>query len=748
MEKQIELLAPGGDIDSIKAAIAGGADAIYCGLAQFNARNRASNISFEELKAVIRVAHKNDCEVFLTLNIIILENEIPALISLLNKLVNINLDGIIVQDIGLMYIISKWFRSLPIHASTQMTTHNVGQIKFLNLFNVERANLCRELNLDEIIELTRAAQNHKMQTEVFIHGSNCICFSGICYMSSVTRGNSGNRGKCSQPCRDKYLTTPVGFDYPLNLKDNCAFDHIKELMDAGVYSLKIEGRIKKYDYIYPVVNTYKKQIQYLSGMHNIPQNKDVLYKVFNRDLSNGYLTNHISKDMFIDNPRDHSVKRIKEQNNNAVSEITELAEKRLYEEKEQIKDEAKNKIDILSMAQIPLDIKFQGKEGAPLRIIAGIPDKLIKIESKIALGNKGSEALSYGMIIKRVKTIDDTDYVIRNIDLTELEGKVYLPYKELTLLRNRLKQELPGYIKKVSPITPPQIKNTAAEVKNAGLSVVVSSIEDVPSYNNKSNLYFKLPSSLKTYFSEYVRLFTENRNLIPWFPSVIIGEDYTLARDFIDKIKPHTLVSDNTGIAYEAFERKIKWIAGPFLNMTNSYALQSLYESFNCMGAFVSGEINKQAIINLKKPEGFKLFYSIYNPIQLMTTRQCLFQQIGGCEKKSLDQHCISHCEQLQMITNTRKASFVAEKSKGNYHRLYESINHLNLEVIQDFRGKFDEYFIDLSDVGTQTKPAALKREIILLFELLLSGDVGATEKIEKVLGPTANLQYTRKRSI
>ena len=131
MTRNLELLAPGGNIDSIKAAIAAGADAVYCGLNRFNARNRADNLSIDDLIGVIRLAHRNDCQVFLTLNIILIESEISALVSLLNKIVNIGLDGVIVQDFGLLYLLNEKFKSLKIHASTQLTTHNEGQVKFM-----------------------------------------------------------------------------------------------------------------------------------------------------------------------------------------------------------------------------------------------------------------------------------------------------------------------------------------------------------------------------------------------------------------------------------------------------------------------------------------------------------------------------------------------------------------------------------------------------------------------------------------
>ncbi|HIQ38280.1 MAG TPA: U32 family peptidase, partial [Desulfocapsa sulfexigens] len=249
-KRKMELLAPGGDIDSIKAAILAGADAVYCGLDRFNARNRAENLTIDDLNGVLRLAHSNDCEVFLTLNIIIVESEIQALMTLLNKLVNTSIDGIIVQDLGLFYLLSKYFKDLPIHASTQLTTHNEGQIHFLRKLNAARVNLSRELRLTEIKDLTVIAHKNDLLTEVFVHGSNCLSFSGICYMSSVHGGNSGNRGRCSQQCRNQYVRTVAGSDYPLNLKDNSAYSDLRELSVAGIVSIKIEGRIKKFHYVY------------------------------------------------------------------------------------------------------------------------------------------------------------------------------------------------------------------------------------------------------------------------------------------------------------------------------------------------------------------------------------------------------------------------------------------------------------------------------------------------------------------
>ena len=210
MSPKIELLAPGGDIDAIKAAIIAGADAVYCGLDTFNARNRASNISFDELVGIIRLAHEYECQIFLTLNIIILEREFKTLAKLLSKLANTTLDGVIVQDLGMLYILNKHFPTLDIHASTQLTTHNIGQIPFLKKLGASRVNLSRELNLKEISAITAVSHQEDVLTEVFVHGSLCVAFSGLCYSTSASVGNSGNRGRCSQASVSyTHLTLPT-----------------------------------------------------------------------------------------------------------------------------------------------------------------------------------------------------------------------------------------------------------------------------------------------------------------------------------------------------------------------------------------------------------------------------------------------------------------------------------------------------------------------------------------------------------
>ncbi len=744
MKRKFELLAPGGDVDAVKAAILAGADAVYCGLDKFNARNRASNISFDDLQGILRLAHHNNCQVFLTLNIIIVEHEIPELIGLLNKLVNTSIDGIIVQDLGVFYLLATYFKSLKIHASTQLTTHNEGQIHFLNKLTATRINLSRELNIHEIKALTAVSHQYNISTEVFVHGSYCISFSGICYMSSVHGGNSGNRGRCSQPCRDRYLTTPAGKDYPLNLKDNSAWFDLKELSDARVDSLKIEGRIKKFDYVYTVVNSWKKQIQSFYNLNNPHIENSPLYKVFNRDFSNAFLKGEIHKDLFIDHPRDHSIQHLSTIQPHLSGDQLEKVQLELYEEKEAIKTETANKIKQLSISKVPLIINISGEYGAPLMVTVKTPDDSFDVFSEINLENKGTEPLNYGMLFKRLKAINDTGYYIELLSLENLGNDVYLPFKVLTAIKKSVLFILNGSKDTVDPVDVPVLKKPDGTRFKPDLSVLISAKKDLYLCNETTAaICFQLPDCFKNECSELADLFIRNPKLIPWFPSVLIGEDYTAAVEFLRQVRPGLIVTNNTGIAYEAYRLGINWIAGPFLNIANSFSLLCLKETLNCSGAFIPNELSRIQLQGIRKPDDFKLYHSIYHPVVLMTSRQCLFHQVTGCEKNKIDDSC-HWCEKSSSITNLKNVTFIIEKTRGNYPTIWNSVNVLNTDVVADVPDLFSDLLIDLRDIETETKLAVSKLSVIKLFENLLNGDSGSKMELEKIIQPTTNDQYKK----
>ncbi|WP_321288675.1 peptidase U32 family protein [uncultured Sunxiuqinia sp.] len=743
MKRKIELLAPGGDLDSVKAAILAGADAVYCGLDKFNARNRAANISFENLYGLIRLAHKNNCEVFLTLNILIVESELPLLLSVLNKLVNTGIDGIIVQDFGVFYLLSNYFKVLKVHASTQLTTHNEGQIKFLSRLNAGRVNLSRELNIDEIKHLTSVAHQNKLLTEVFVHGSYCISFSGACYMSSVLSGKSGNRGRCSQPCRDRYLPTSAGKDYPLNLKDNSAYSDLRELSEAGVDSLKIEGRIKEFEYVYTVVNAWRKQLRIFYTHDRLLDDTSDLHKVFNRKFSNSFLKGDINKDLFIDNPMSNSTLHLAEINQYASDDKREQGTKELYDEKDESRKQIKDKIDQLSVDEISLVIEISGASGTVLTATVKTPDRSFTVQSSSSLSDKGIECLNEVIILKKLQSINDTGYSIKELNTDRLGAELYLPFKELTALKRRILFVLNDSREVILPIALPKLKKASPVKIKPTLSVLISSPKDISLCQDGSTaIYFQLPNSLKNKSVEFLNLFKTNENLIPWFPSILLGEDYTAAVDLLHHFRGKTIVTNNTGIAYEAYKKGIDWIAGPYLNLTNSYSLLALKEDFNCSGAFISNELKFTQIKSIKKPNNFNLFYSIYHPILMMTSRPCLFHQVTGCKKHILDDSCIQECSKSSTITNLKKDTFIIEKAKGNYHRIYNAVNFLNTKIITDMPDRFSSFFIDLTNIETETKIELDKASIIQLFKDHLHGNPDSTELLAKVIRPSISTQY------
>ncbi|MCP4411746.1 MAG: U32 family peptidase [Gammaproteobacteria bacterium] len=773
MSRKIELLAPGGDVDSIKAAIAAGADAIYCGLNRFNARNRAKNITIDELNGILRLAHNNGCEVFLTLNIIIVESEIPAIISLLNKLVNTRIDGIIIQDLGLFYLLCEKFKDLKIHASTQLTTHNAGHIHFLNELSATRVNLSRELSVREIKELALVAHADDILTEVFVHGSHCISFSGICYFSSVHGGNSGNRGRCSQPCRDQYITPPEGANYPLNLKDNSAFSFLRELADAGVDSIKIEGRIKKFHYVYAVVDAWRKQLIEFQHNNKIDNDNSVLHKVFNRGFSNSYLEGDINKWMFIDNPRDNSALHLSEKYGCSSKKHIQLAKQELYDDKTDIINDVNSKISRLSIKQAPVSITITGAAGTPLKISVHTPNSFFVVLSVTHLeivaadssgcnddhkktgssadnpgkctSRKNSGSLDYESLSRFLQTINDSEYFIEHLEVGLFQHDLFLPFHELNSLKKDILFRLNGSKSLIAPQAVPELRKRSHEKIRPGLSVLISSRKDVRICDGTdADVYFQLPSCFTYATAEYLELFQKNTHIAPWFPSILIGEDYNAAVEFLHRVQPQRIVTNNTGIAYEAHKREIPWIAGPYLNIVNSYSLLCLKEKFNCLGAFISNELNRYQIKSIQPPDNFNVYYSIYHPILLMTSRQCLFHQVIGCEKNRIDCACIQSCEKKSSITNLNQVSLVIEKSKHNYHSVYNGINFLNTDIIADIPDRFSSFFIDLRRVETETHVDTTLAELVHLFDNTIHGKPDSIHKLHKIIQPSICSQYTK----
>lgn len=283
-----ELLAPVGSKQSLIAAVENGADAVYFGGALFSARQYASNFNREELHWAIDYAHARDVKAYVTVNTLIKDFELEEACDYLHFLCSAGADAVIVQDIGILKLLREQLPALPVHASTQMTIHNTEGVKFLQEMGVKRVVLARELSLDEI---KRIKSETGMEIETFIHGALCFSYSGQCLFSSMIGGRSGNRGYCAQPCRKKYRAGEVE-GYLLSPKDLNMSEHIPALVEAGIDSFKIEGRMKRPEYVSGVVRVYRRLIDRFveepSTFWVTDEEKHTLRQLFNRGFTTGH----------------------------------------------------------------------------------------------------------------------------------------------------------------------------------------------------------------------------------------------------------------------------------------------------------------------------------------------------------------------------------------------------------------------------------------------------------------------------
>lgn len=286
-----ELLSPAGSMESVISAVRCGTDAVYLGVNFFNARINAKNFSFDELEQAVKYCHEHQVKVYLTLNILVSDEEMQTAVDVAKKAVISGVDAIIVQDLGLSENIRRILPDVELHASTQMSVQTQYGLNFLKEKGFKRAVLPRELSKTEIFNILK---NSDIELEMFVHGALCMCVSGQCYMSAMIGQRSGNRGLCAQPCRLPFSANDKT-RYDLSLKDNSLIKHIKELSDAGIASFKIEGRMKRPEYVAAAVTSCKNALENKVDEETNKYLKDV----FSRSgFTDGYFTSETGKEMF------------------------------------------------------------------------------------------------------------------------------------------------------------------------------------------------------------------------------------------------------------------------------------------------------------------------------------------------------------------------------------------------------------------------------------------------------------------
>lgn len=418
--KRVELLAPAGTYNAFIGALNAGADAFYLAGNRFGARAYADNFTDDELINVIDTAHLFGKKVYLTVNTLVKEKEKDELVPFLAPLAEHSLDGVIVQDLGVLRIIKNNFPSLPIHASTQMSITGEYATRLLQSQGVSRIVPARELSLDEIKHIKDSTG---IEIESFIHGAMCYSYSGMCLFSSILGGRSGNRGRCAQPCRLEYSLPGDNKVYPLSMKDMCTVSMIDQLIESGIDSFKIEGRMKKPEYAAGVTSVYRKYIdRYYEGLSTEVSDEDLkfLNNLYIRaQRSDGYYHKHNGKDMITLSKPGYS---------GADDEVIDYI----------------NKIFVNVKPSLPIDIKASVIKNHPAKISMQYKD----IEVSVT-GEAVSEAINAPMDLERIKKqllkLGDTFFDANDIQI-ECDNDIFISVKELNDLRRNctdlLKKEI------------------------------------------------------------------------------------------------------------------------------------------------------------------------------------------------------------------------------------------------------------------------------------------------------------------
>lgn len=479
--KRVEILSPAGSYESLKAAIAAGADAVYIGGSRFGARAFADNLSEEKLLEVIDYVHLHGRQIYLTVNTLLKEHELKnELYDYLLPYYKHGLDAVIVQDIGVLKYVKKHFPDLPIHASTQMTITNVLGAEFLKKQGAERVVTAREMSLSEIEEITK---NTDIEIESFVHGALCYCYSGQCLYSSLLGGRSGNRGQCAQPCRLPYkVNGDKQSQYVLSLKDICTIEHIPELVESGIYSFKIEGRMKKPEYVALVTAMYRKYVDlYLekgkAGFKVDPKDREKLMDLYNRGGSHGgyYHAQNGREMLSLTRPNHAGVPALKVMRVNgknvtvrtmvdihpgdviempdgsetftfantvkAGQNTTFVTHKKQQFQKDHVLNRTRNEKLLTEVNEQIISQKVKEKINGYLTLAVGEPAKLVLIYDDIVVESEGAiveEAMNQPMdearIAKQMRKTGNTEFEFEELNI-ELSGNIFMPMQNMNELR-------------------------------------------------------------------------------------------------------------------------------------------------------------------------------------------------------------------------------------------------------------------------------------------------------------------------
>ena len=713
-----ELLAPVGSFDALKAAVQNGANAVYLGGKEFSARASANNFDRDELKEAVRYAHIRGVQVFVTANTLRKQNEIEEFLEYIKYLYDIDVDAIILQDIGMARLVKELLPDFEIHASTQMVAHSLEDVLYLQNIGFDRVVLARELNIQEIEHICK---NSNVDIEVFVHGALCVCYSGQCLMSSMLGNRSGNRGRCAQPCRMEYTLkgekSGEQKGHLLSPKDMCTIDDVKDIVESGTHSLKIEGRMKRPEYVATVIGSYRKTIDEYMETKKINVSDETmnnLYTIFNRKFTKGYLFGDVGEDIMNSNRPNNlglyigkvvdynrKAKRLKIKLENTLKkgdgisigggtigriiksngDIANIGYKGETIELDFIGDAKRNQIiyktsdsDLLNTVQktfeedtenvkVSIDAKIEIKLGKKPRLtLSDSFGNTTTLEADKEVEQAMKVALSEEKVVTQISKLGNTSYIINNITV-DMDDNVSLPISILNQIRRDAIESLSEErvsiknreYKNKEIAYNPKIFIRDDEVQLRAKVKNIEQLKAIVNYKEVDAIYYEDINTL----DEAKTIANENNmNLIYSVPRVLRNKDYKI----LNKLDRNSNIEIQTGnLGCVSLFKDNGIYIDYYLNSFNSETIKH-YKQEGAKTICISQELNLTEIKETLKHTDAEIESVVYGYTPLMISEYCpMGVLVRDCKKDKRSAIC-------------NKSVYALKDSKSEVFRITQDI--------------------------------------------------------------------------
>lgn len=623
-----EILSPAGSVEALEAAVRSGADAVYLGATEFSARRNADNFDEQQLNEAVKYCRIRGVRVYLALNILVSDREMPVAIEVARVAQRAGVDAVIVQDLGLARLLHAAFPELPLHASTQMSVHSPSALPMLKAMGICQVVAAREMSSRELVELCRAARELDMTVEVFVHGALCMSVSGQCLMSAVLGGRSGNRGLCAGPCRLPF-EVPNGTGYDLSLKDLSLLPHLAELAGMGVASFKIEGRMKRPEYVAAATAAARAALD--TG--HVPENlARALQDVFSRSgFTDGYYTGKMGRSMF--------GTRTKDDVTSAAMAFPMLHE--LYRGERQ---------------NIPVTMTADIFNDAPARLTVSDGENSVTVEGAVPQ-KAANRALDKETVAAAISKLGSTPFKAEKCDIRLSEGQ-FLRGADLNAMRRDAVALLAAERAKVQPRSEQEYRRTRQDCSHANRPALIVRVENAAQIPEElsgiSALMFPLECELPERMPEKLKLIVD-------IPRGISNEESFRKRLGYMKKQGFTAAWCGNLAAMELAKKSgMEMIAGIGMNAYNSETVDVLRE-MGASSVTLSPELRMNDAVRMRTSIPKGIF--AYGRLPLMLTRNC----------PAANGHSCAECDKKTCLTDRKQMEFPV-RCRAGYAEVLNSL--------------------------------------------------------------------------